>query len=311
MTSSVTIAWAGATDIGRVRERNEDCYHGEVRQGSGTGSQAGLFVVCDGMGGHSHGQEASALVVAVLKNGLSSLLQNPDQVDVLAQVHHAILAANAAVFDRNEQAGRTGHDRAGTTLALLLVVGAYAWVAHVGDSRVYRICRDHTSLLTTDHNIANREIRRGIPANEAWIRQDARHLTQALGPRADEAVLPDIQSLSIDRDALFMLCTDGVSDNRFVDDHEHDLLRSLVDRKADLARGCKRLIDAANEANGQDNLTAVLVRVSGYHGAIVTMDGSTRAIRTMDCQRDSLVEAPESVPRSLQLRAGRVQEALG
>jgi protein phosphatase len=111
--------------------------------------------------------------------------------------------------------------------------------------------------------VANREIARGEPRDSAWRRADARHLTQAIGPRAEDQVRPDIRLVNVEEDTLFLLCSDGLSDREFVDRRGADIMRPLLDAEADLGAGCHALVDAGNGANGHDNLTAVLVRVTG------------------------------------------------
>ena len=257
----MTVEGAARSEIGRTRARNEDAYAVVAPE---AGRDCGLFIVCDGMGGHAEGDQASALAVRLLRERLAPIVKTEGaaEPDLAPALREAVLSANRAIFERNAQAGREGSERAGTTLALLLVVQSHAWVVHVGDSRVYQTIREKTSLLTIDHNVGHREIRRGVNPQEAWNRADARHLTQALGPFPDEYVAPDIQCLPIQSDSLFLLCTDGLSDNEFVERHEQGLLRPLGNPDADLQRGCERLVAAANRINGHDNLTAVLVRVS-------------------------------------------------
>ena len=265
MSGTPLVAWAARSHVGRRREQNEDACFGEVRDASGALPPRGLFVVCDGMGGHARGEEASALAVEVLRAELDWALAGewPDDSTLLRRVRDAVLAANRAVFEWNEQGDRTARERAGTTVVLLILCGARACLAHVGDSRAYRLSRGGFELLTADHNVANREIARGEGADTAWRRPDARHLTQAIGPRAEEHVRPDVRLLPLEEDTLFLLCSDGLSDREFVDRLGADILRPLLDGEADLRAGCHALIDAGNGANGHDNLTAVLVRVTG------------------------------------------------
>ena len=264
--AGVRVTWAARTDVGRRREQNEDAYFGEDRRGAPPG---GLFVVCDGMGGHARGEEASALAVQVLRQELDWAVTGewPDDSTVLRRVRSALLASNGAIFEWNEQAGRSARERGGTTAVVLLAAGARVCLAHVGDSRIYRLTRGGLDRLTTDHNVASQEIANGATVAAAWRRADARHLTQALGPRSSDRVNPDLRVLALDEDALFVLCSDGLSDQDFLDRRGLDVLRPLLARDADLVAGCGALVDAGNAVNGHDNLTALLVRISGVGGS--------------------------------------------
>ena len=259
---TVALAWAARTDIGRRREQNEDAWAGEAQASAGAPPR-GLFAVCDGMGGHAGGEEASAMAVDALRRSLAWSLSDPwpEPAALSGRVRDALLLANRAIHERNE--GRQDKARAGTTAALLLVAGTDACLAHVGDSRVYQVTAAGARQLTADHNVAGVEIARGADPAQAWARPDARHLVQALGPRPDEHVRPDVQLLTVEEDSLFLLCTDGLSDNGFVESQERALLRPLLAPAADLEAGGQALIEAANAANGHDNLTAVLVRITG------------------------------------------------
>ena len=118
----------------------------------------------------------------------------------------------------------------------------------------------------------------GQPSELAWRRADARQLTQALGVAPDDQVNPSIAPLRIETDSLFLLCTDGVSDGDFVEQQADMLLFPLLEPGADLAAGCNALVETANERNGHDNLTAILVRLKsgrreGLLGAPTVFDG--------------------------------------
>jgi protein phosphatase len=256
------LSWAAATDIGQ-RPRNEDAHAGATNPDPGRASR-GFFVVCDGMGGHAGGDAASALAISVLRDELAWVLDPdwPSAQAIEARTRQAVAAANRAVFDMNERRATTGRDRAGTTLAMLLVGNGEAYVAHLGDSRVYLVTERDTILLTLDHTVANREIRQGTAPEIARQRADARHLTQALGPFPDKDLQLELRSCPVVEPALFVLCTDGVSETELVEHDAARLLRPLLAPGADLETGCQALIAAARRAWGHDNMTAILVRVT-------------------------------------------------
>jgi protein phosphatase len=262
------VTWSVATDIGLKRERNEDAAGADVRVDPVTGEARGIFVVCDGMGGHAGGQEASSLAVGALRRRLGWVLEEPwpEPAEVSRLVEEALGHAHQAIAQRNDAAARSGRQRAGTTAVLLLLSGHRGCVAHVGDSRAYLVTGRETVQLTADHNVATREANRGESTQEAWARPDARHLTQALGPVLDEHLLPTVRPLALGQDSLFLLCTDGLSDGGFVETHEAELLRPLLAPGAEVEAGCRALVARARGFNGHDNITALLVRVAGLGG---------------------------------------------
>jgi protein phosphatase len=260
--SPASVTWAAATDVG-ARDENEDAWTGELREDGATGTARGLFIVCDGMGGHDDGQAASKLAIDSLRRELEWSLDR-DWADRTALPHllgEAVAAASRAIRTLNDRDSRTGSARAGTTVALMLLSDREVCIVHVGDSRVYEVTARGLRLLTEDHNIANREIRRGAEPAAAWERPDARHLTQALGPLPEDFLEPDIRVVQVEEPTLFLLCTDGLFERDFLEAHEAASLRPLLDPDVDLDDGCTRLVAQAARHNGHDNVTAVLVRI--------------------------------------------------
>lgn len=256
----------GLTDIGRRRSHNEDCFSinskitkHETPQGVKFEGR-GLYIVCDGMGGHSAGEVASAMAVQTIadyfhQNWLETF---PTEEDI----NNAILSANKVIYDANIAKGSSGNQRMGTTLVLLLIEGNKLAIAHVGDSRIYRFTRKWgLEQLTTDHSVAQMEMKNGVSRELAYQRMDAYQLTQALGPRDNNFVHPDVKISEIKEDALFILCSDGLSDNDLLENHGETHLSNLISFKSNLHTGLIEIIDLANQINGHDNITCVLVRV--------------------------------------------------
>lgn len=272
------IDWASQTSVGRTRQRNEDAHAGKIVQDKNNGNaDRGLFVLCDGMGGHAGGEQASQMAVQIVHDRLAPLLETADgeRGSIADEINNAVLAANQAIFERNQRAGASGRDRAGTTIVVLFVANDRLWLIHAGDSRAYQITTESTRLLTRDHNVGNRELRRGVAEAEAWQRSDADQLTQALGPASNEHVHPELLATTVDEDSLLLLCSDGVSDNDFVERAGAALLRPLVRTNIDLTKSCADFINAADNANGHDNLTAILVRLSGSTNATPNVETAT------------------------------------
>lgn len=257
----------GCTDIGHQREHNEDsfCIQTLVKKletPMGRAVQArGLYILCDGMGGHAAGEVASSMAVETLKRYFQEHWQE-DRLPSEETVREAVHLANQAIYEVNQKNARSGNSRMGTTLAIMLVHNTNAVVAHVGDSRAYRLTRKRgLEQLTIDHEVGQREMGRGVPREIAYSRPDAYQLTQALGPRNEQFVNPDIQFFELNEDTLFILCSDGLSDNELIENHWQTHLAPLLSSRANLDQGILQLIELANEQNGHDNITAILIRV--------------------------------------------------
>ena len=256
----------GCTDIGHQREHNEDYFSiltqiKKQENPMGRAVQArGLYILCDGMGGHAAGEVASAMAVETLKRYFQENWN--EQFPTEESVREAVSLANQAIYEVNQKNARTGSGRMGTTLAMILIENTKAVIAHVGDSRLYRLTRKRgLEQITVDHEVGEREMKRGVPREIAYARPDALQLTQALGPRSDQFINPDVQFLELNEDSLFVLCSDGLSDNDLIETHWQTHLAPLLSSRANLDQGILQLIELANEHNGHDNITAVLIRV--------------------------------------------------
>lgn len=257
---------AGYTDRGTKRAHNED-YFGvstqlEVyRNNYGKTVKArGVYVVCDGMGGHAAGEVASELAVKTLQEFFRQTWQ--DQLPSTTQISEAIAQANQAIYSINQANARSGSGRMGTTMVMALIQDNRVAIAHVGDSRIYRVTRrGGLEQLTIDHEVGQQAIQNGLDPVIAYSRPDAHQLTQALGPHDHDFIQPDIRLLQWEEDSLLLLCSDGVSDNDFLESHWETYLLPLLSSSQDIDRGLCKLMEFANEYNGHDNLTGVLIRV--------------------------------------------------
>lgn len=258
---------AGCTDIGHQREHNEDSFgiQTQIKKQETPISRSvqarGLYILCDGMGGHAAGEVASAMAVETLKRYFQDHWQD-DQLPTEDTIREAIREANQAIYDVNQKNARSGSGRMGTTLAMILIQNTDAAIAHVGDSRIYRLTRKRgLEQVTVDHEVGQREIQRGVDPAIAYGRPDAYQLTQAIGPRGEQFINPDLEFFELNEDTLFVLCSDGLSDNDLIETHWQTHLAPLLSSRANLDQGILQLIELANEHNGHDNITAILVRV--------------------------------------------------
>jgi protein phosphatase len=256
---------AAATHTGRKRDHNEDCY-GIVsrveRQHNPKGqniSARGLYILCDGMGGHDGGEIASAMTVDILRDYFATRWDDilPDE----QTIREGIVAANEAVFEINQQKAAHGSGRMGTTLVLVLVQDQNIAVAHVGDSRCYGITPTQGLIqLTLDHEVGQQQILRGVDPDIAYGRPDSYQLTQAIGPRDRNYIAPDIRFFELQENTLILLASDGLTDNQLLENYWLTNVAPLLSANANLQDGVDRLIDFANEYNGHDNITALVVR---------------------------------------------------
>ena len=230
---------ASVTDPGRRRRRNEDSYVCEPP----------LFAIADGMGGAQAGEVASRLAAAVLQESDGAELSE-------ARIAELIQEANRRVFQRsNEDAATSGM---GTTMTVALVddPGESIVVGHVGDSRAYRIRGGELEQLTEDHSLVGELLRSGrLSAEEAEIHPQRSVITRAIGTEPDVDV--DTFTIPARPGDLFLLCSDGLTD--MIPDRE---ILSILDGQDDLDAAARALVDAANTAGGEDNITVVLFHIA-------------------------------------------------
>lgn len=256
---------SGLTHTGRQRNHNEDNFdiYTEVTTAEGPNerqlSAKGLYILCDGMGGHSSGEVASAMVVQQLKAYFAEHWQGelPDEATIQA----AIQAANWAVYEANEQNDSSGSGRMGTTLVLVLIQNTRVAFAHVGDSRLYTYTRRQgLEQRTMDHEVGQLEVMRGVEPEVAYGRPESFQLTQALGPKDNDYINPEIQFFELQEDTLFLLCSDGLSDYQLIEDHAAEKVEPLISSRMSLEQGVSDLVHLANDLSGHDNITAIAIR---------------------------------------------------
>ena len=237
-------AWYGITDTGRVRERNEDNF--AILELA----DRVLFVVADGMGGHDAGDVASRIAteaVCKIVEGDHSVLTDP-----LALVERAVQEANIEVL----QEGVRRRSDIGTTLSVVLVVNNFAYIAHVGDSRVYWIENGSISQITNDHSLVAKLVAsRTLTKAEARNHPKSNLLFRSIG--TDENVKVDTVRIVLKKGGTLLLCTDGLW-GEISDEDMHRICTS----ERDAVPVAAKLVRAANENGGKDNITAIVARVS-------------------------------------------------
>jgi PPM family protein phosphatase len=244
-----------ATDTGRVRDLNEDVYVSRADQG--------LFVVCDGMGGAPAGEVASQVAAEAIVEQLNRPANGDGRskndsrgfLPQTARLADAVRRSNAIVY-RQAQHEATQAEM-GTTVVGAWIQDQIVSVAHVGDSRAYLWHDDRLEPLTRDHSLAEAEIRAGLLEREESLNSQHQNvLVRAIGREPDVEV--DLAEIPVQPGDYLLLCSDGLT--RMVS--ELTLART-IDELRDPQSICDALIHAANRNGGADNITVIVVEVTG------------------------------------------------
>ncbi len=246
----------GITDVGMRRDQNEDAFlvDDELR----------LYVVADGMGGHAGGGTASRLAVETIQAAVRHAKEaEPDlfgaaegvEESGLPDVLRAAVEEACAVIFRTAQ-GNPDLSGMGTTVTAALVDGRIAYVAHVGDSRIYLLREGRIYQVSEDHSLVNEQLKAGaISPDEARNSRFKNIITRSVG--FEPSVQVDLIGLDLEQADTLVLCCDGLSN--LVEDEE--ILHVVEESSLDLAPG--RLVALANDRGGDDNITAIVVKAIG------------------------------------------------
>jgi serine/threonine protein phosphatase PrpC len=240
------VTYGAATHIGQVRSENQDSY-GRFPVTGTAADEDQLFIVADGMGGHARGREASETAVRVVQE---VFFESRDTVP--ARLRRSVEEANRVIYAM----WRDGNivDRMGTTCTALVLSGSEGFVAHVGDSRLYRVRGNEVTQLSDDHTVVGELQRKGVLTLEEARDHPRRHaLIRAVGVDSDVEI--DIFSIGTPRAGdTFVLCSDGMSE---VPEPEIGrIVRTLPPQEA-----ADELVRIANERGGHDNVTVLIVRI--------------------------------------------------
>jgi protein phosphatase len=254
LSPPLRIEVAGATDVGRKRTHNEDNF--------AIFAEFGLYIVADGMGGHASGEVASKMAVDTMREFFAATADDPERTWPYKmdrtkgyeenRLITGIKLSNLRIYDA---AQRNSKQRGmGTTMVALFAVEDGVYVAHVGDSRVYRVRDNAIEQLTEDHSLLNdyKKMKR-LTEEEIANFPHKNVIVRALGMK--DTVKVDTRFEAPRAGDMVLLCTDGLSGP--VPDPE--ILR-VVTSENDLPNCAKKLIDAANEAGGPDNVSCILAR---------------------------------------------------
>ena len=254
MTGQLEIA--NCSNVGQKRPHNEDS--------TGSDVALGLAVLADGMGGYKAGEVASAIAVTTIMHEVQQGLQRfrHGQVDSETGYRQESLLLKKAVTKSNESIFRVAQTEAacrgmGTTVVVVLFYDDQISIAHVGDSRLYRLRGDTLQQVTSDHSLIQELVNRGLYSRTEAVANTPKNLvTRALG--IESTVDIDILEDEVQEGDIYMLCSDGLND--MVDDEEIRL--TLRKYSANLVQSAQELVRLANKKGGRDNISVILVRKS-------------------------------------------------
>ncbi|MFM8322098.1 MAG: PP2C family protein-serine/threonine phosphatase [Chloroflexota bacterium] len=271
---------AALADPGRVRSLNEDRAWMQIFTASG-GEAVGLFIVCDGIGGHQGGEVASHWAVEAARKHISPLFTPPDPRSTLLLSQRELEAAVAgkeitryASSEKHEEIVRQAIERAnqvvldvarqkpnqaanaGTTITMAVVIGSRAVIGNVGDSRTYLLRDGRLVQLTEDHSLVARMAASGLISRaDIFVHPQRNLIYRSLGQKSELTV--DIFVQYLQSGDYLLLCSDGLWE--MVQDEK--VMARLVLESGSPQLACQKLIEAANQAGGQDNISAVVVKV--------------------------------------------------
>ena len=254
---ALKLRFAGNTHIGMKRAHNEDNLKVVVEEN--------LYMVADGMGGHAHGEVASQLAVDTVADFFRETSKDEDitwpyKMEKGRRYEENRLTAGIKLANlKIHEAATLNPDKKGmgTTIVALFFSGNQAYLGHVGDSRIYRLRGDQLFLITEDHSLLNDYIKmKELTPQEIENFPHKNVIVRALGMK--NTVQVDVAHEEPSDKDLYLLCSDGL--NGMINDEE--IRRIMLSHREDLEGCCNKLIQAANENGGNDNVTAVLVEVN-------------------------------------------------
>ena len=220
------------SDIGKRREMNQDYMYTSE---NAVGNLPNLFIVADGMGGHKAGEYASRYTVETIVESI----EKDERTEPVELIKKA--------------AGDEAMSGMGTTVVVVTVIGKKAWVANVGDSRMYVVGKE-IKQVTRDHSLVEEMVRMGeIAKDAAKDHPDKNIITRAIG--AADKVVADFFQVNLEPQDYILICTDGLTN--MVEDQD---IRSIINSQRDVAECAERLVRTANDNGGKDNITVVVIK---------------------------------------------------
>jgi protein phosphatase len=269
------IDFAELTDTGRVRDHNEDAI--------GSDPEIGLMVLADGMGGYNAGEVASGIAVQIVSELATEGAgrENRDEIDAHSGLMRQSIVLRDAVYRANKIIFQTAQSQThcegmGTTIVACMFYDNKVSIAHVGDSRAYRLRGGAFEQLTLDHSLLQELVDRGFySAEEAQRSTNRNYVTRALG--VEPTVEVEVHEYDVLPDDIYLLCSDGLPD--MVEDEDIHLTISTFNASLDIVG--KQLIELANDHGGRDNVSVQLAQVlapfEARKGLLVKLAGMFRS----------------------------------
>jgi len=233
---------------GMIREINEDFCNAIM----GSSLMTAAFIIADGMGGHSAGEIASKMAVEYISKKIKENEKNFTKDNISQYLQNIIKKVNDIIYEKSNAPGP--FSGMGTTLIIAIFISDNLYMGHVGDSRIYVIRDEKIEQLTTDHSYVEELVKNGsLSRVEAEKHPKKNIITRAIG--CFEDVEADICTYNIQKDDIFILCTDGLT-NMLADDKILDIIKKDNDPQT----SCVELIEQANRNGGDDNITVVIIR---------------------------------------------------
>jgi protein phosphatase len=278
----INLTAAAVTDVGRIREENEDCIWSQMHAASNK-EPLGLFVVCDGMGGHMGGKHASYWAVEAIKREFASLFvtkdpratlvltdediqkvkagqlltpKPPEEINLEELTIEAIQKANYVVYNYARHKPQSAGN-AGTTITMAVLRGPEAVIANIGDSRTYLLRNHALRLITHDHSLVANLVAEGhILPNEIYTHPQRNVIYRYLGQK--DRVKPDIYQHCMQPGDELLLCSDGLWEMI----RSEQEMAEIMESASDPLQACHDLVDAANRHGGEDNISVIIVKAS-------------------------------------------------
>lgn len=234
------------TDVGKTRNMNQDYIYISNEEDS-----IKLYVLADGMGGYNGGEIASRLAVESVKSYVKNYFPSIqlDRESILEFLKETIEYANKVVYDKSKE--DESLEEMGTTLEICLIYNNKVFIAHIGDSRVYRIRKNFMRKLTTDHSYVEKLVKDGtITREQAYTHPKKNMLMQALG--CELKIEPEIMVKGFLKDDILLICSDGLT-NMVSENEIYGIIRTNIEKANEV------LISRANENGGLDNVSVIII----------------------------------------------------
>jgi protein phosphatase len=299
-TQELALRFALKSHPGKVRPLNEDAV--------GADPNIGLFVLADGLGGYNAGEVAATMAVSSLLSGLGGELERAHRsdngdFDPARALRDSLIAMNDEIF--RAALNSTMYEGMATTAVVAWFLGGRLWVAHAGDSRLYRYRGGALQQITRDHSFSQELLDAGmITEEEARVLPAKNLVTRAVG--ASPALDPEVHDYDLEGGDIILMCSDGLTE--MVD---NAVIQSMVaEDESDIARTARCLVDCANEGGGRDNCSVILVRVDGTATSPPKALAPTAAVDVDELLAPTVLLGAEPSPESQSQGAQVVEPAV-